>query len=206
MSVRVIPSGSTGATGSTGPSGSTGPIGPTGPTGSTGASSTVTGPTGTDGPTGTTGAASVMTGPTGAASSVTGPTGPASTSPAILQWVSNSSFAADQFIRSWSAQAPSGTENEFTKILIPGNAATRTLKNARAIVGTAPGAGTSDIFTVRVNGVATAIVVTITDDVTTGSDTTNTATVSPGDTVTVQGTKAGAPAGATSVLFSLELE
>ena len=70
MSVRIIPSGSTGATGSAGPTGLTGP------TGATGAASTVTGPTGigATGPTGSTGA----TGPTGAigaASTVTGPTG-----------------------------------------------------------------------------------------------------------------------------------
>ncbi len=229
------PTGATGATGATSTvTGPTGPVstvtGPTGPTGTTGAVLAVTGPTGSTGSTGSTGAPSTVTGPTGPASTVTGPTGPTgttgavlavtgptghtgstgptgptSTSPALLQWVANANFNANQFLRCWSAQALSNTEDETTKILIPGNAGTRTLQNARALVGVAPGGVTADIFTVRINGVATTIVVTISGVATTGSDTTHTATVSPGDTVTVQGTKTGSPAGTTSVMFSVEL-
>ena len=71
-------------------------------------------------------------------------------------------------------------------------------------MNTAPGGATADVFTVRINGVNTAIVVTIAGAATTGSDTVHTATVNPGDKVTVQGTKTGAPAGAGGLVFSVE--
>jgi hypothetical protein len=122
-----------------------------------------------------------------------------------LQWGSNSDFNADQFFTCWFPSAPSNAEDEHVKILIPGNVAARTLRNARAFVNTAPGGADADVFTVRVNGVNTGIVVTIAGAATTGSDTVNTAIVNPGDTVTVQGTKTGAPAGAGGAVFSVEL-
>lgn len=120
-----------------------------------------------------------------------------------FQWASNANFNAAQFIRSWSAQAPSNAEDETTKVLVPG-ASTLKLRNARGQVGVAPGGATADVFTLRVNGVATSIVVTISGASTTGADTTNTATVIGGDVVTVQGSKTGAPTGAASVLVSVE--
>ena len=195
------PIGLTGSTGPIGLTGSTGPIGLTGPTGPIG----LTGPTGPIGLTGPTGPIG-LTGSTGTTGAIgaTGSVG-AGGAAAILQWGSTSNYTAGDFLPSWTAGAANASEDEDKKILIPGNATPRTLRNARAFVNAAPGGATADIFTVRVNGVNTGIVVTIAGAATTGSNVVNTAVVNPGAVVTVIGTKTGAPANANGVVFSIEL-
>jgi hypothetical protein len=179
--------GVTGPTGPTGPTGTTGSTGPgiTGPTGSTGPG----GPSG--GPTGATGATSTVTGPTGPTGNTgptgstgpTGATGPTGPGTGILAFQSMATPAAADFLAAWSGSA--------------------TL--AGALVTTAPGGVTAAVFTVRKNGVNTALVVTISGAATTGSDLVNSVSVSPGDTITVQFTKIGLPVATGKLTMSMEL-
>lgn len=62
-------------------------------------------------------------------------------------------------------------------------------------LGTAPGAGTSRTFTVRKNGVDTALTLTISNTATTGADTTHSFTVAAGDRVSISSTVSGIPVG-----------
>lgn len=79
------------------------------------------------------------------------------------------------------------------------------LKNFYVELGGAPGAGTSWILTVTVNEVDSALVVTISDTDTTGSDTTHTVSVSPGDRIAIKASKTGSPA-AQVALWGFEVE
>lgn len=92
-----------------------------------------------------------------------------------------------------------GTEAQHETLV----ASSGTLKNLRIKLGTAPGAGTSRTFTVRVNGASTSITLTISGTDTTGSDTSNTASVSAGDRIALLGTVTGAVAD-TRLFSSLE--
>jgi hypothetical protein len=70
----------------------------------------------------------------------------------------------------------------------------------------APGVGKSWTFTVMVNGVATALSVTISDAEVTGRDTVNEITVAPGDYLTLQAVPSGTPAGITGSNFWVSCE
>lgn len=78
------------------------------------------------------------------------------------------------------------------------------LKHLYANLTAAPGVGNSKTFTVRVNGVSTAISVTLTGAVTSGSDVANTVAVVAGDLVTILVTHTGAPTASVGA-FGLEL-
>lgn len=130
-----------------------------------------------------------------------------SPSQAVLQWgATTTGSTAQRFLNHWGALGGVlNAESLQSQILIPGPAgATRILKNARVILTTAPGGILTNVFTVRVNGVATSIVVTVTGAATTGSDLVHSASVSPGDRVSVAEVDAGANAGIH--IFSLDLE
>ena len=67
------------------------------------------------------------------------------------------------------------------------------LYNLRIVLNAAPGAGTSYIFALEVNGTASALTCTIADTATSCSDTTNIKTVIPGDDVAIKLTVSGTP-------------
>lgn len=75
-----------------------------------------------------------------------------------------------------------------------------TVSNLTVNLQTAPGAGKSWTYTLYVNGNPTALTCTISDANTTGSDTTHSVTVAPGDISSWQQTPSGTPA---ATLFSL---
>ena len=68
-----------------------------------------------------------------------------------------------------------------------------TLKNLYVDLPAAPGAGASRTFTVRKNGVPTALTCTIADPATSCSDTVNTVSFAAGDTAVLQQTPSGGP-------------
>lgn len=72
-----------------------------------------------------------------------------------------------------------------------------TLSNLYARLSTAPGASKSYAFTIMVNGVASSLVTTVSGAVATGSNTTDSVSVSAGDTLTIQAVPTNSPAGAT---------
>jgi hypothetical protein len=124
----------------------------------------------------------------------------------ILAFQSNNSPAGNDFLSAWSGSAQ-GTEGVQAKIIVPGPTGTdRTIKNARAVVTSAPGGVTAHNFTVRKNGVNTTLIVIITDATTSGSDVVNSFTALPGDTITVQYTKTGSPAAAGATMIAMELQ
>jgi hypothetical protein len=71
-------------------------------------------------------------------------------------------------------------------------------RNLVVSVATAPGAGKSWTYTLHKNGASTLLTVTIADAATSGSDTSNTITVTAGDTVTLVRTSSGLPTGSIS--------
>lgn len=66
--------------------------------------------------------------------------------------------------------------------------------NWKIVMKIAPGSGVSITFTLYVNQTATALTITIAGASTTGSDTTHTVSISPGDTVYVRSAVTGSPA------------
>lgn len=95
----------------------------------------------------------------------------------------------------------SDVDQNATKRLIP---KAGTLKNLRVRLDGAPGGTTSYTITVRVNETDTSIEVTISGDDTTGTDLTNTATVSAGDRLSIRVTR-GSGASSARPLISLDL-
>jgi hypothetical protein len=106
----------------------------------------------------------------------------------------------------WRAQtAPStgtsftslqGGHNGFTTIEAEGSApwsVAGTFQKLYVTLATAPGAGKSLTFTVRKNGVDSALAVTISGTNTAGSDLTNTVSVTPGDLLTLKCVGSGTP-------------
>ena len=81
-----------------------------------------------------------------------------------------------------------------------------TLKNLYINLVAAPGVGANRVFTVYQNGSSTGITVTIADGNTTGSDTSNTISVSAGDTLSLlSGSSAGVPT-ASKLRFGITLD
>ncbi|HST26218.1 MAG TPA: hypothetical protein VLJ76_09510 [Gaiellaceae bacterium] len=177
------PSGPPGASGATGPTGAgaTGPSGPEGPTGTTGPTG-ATGPSGTTGPSGPTGATGVAgaTGETGA----TGPTGPAG-SGTLLVGSSGGNLVPNSFL-TYGSQTVS--EANADQILAQG-----TLHDLHVVISAAPGLGASRTFTVRLNGVPTALSCTLTGASTACSNTVASVSVLDFDVMTVMHTVLGVP-------------
>ena len=84
----------------------------------------------------------------------------------------------------------SSTTRQFREVMI---AEAGVLRNLQLILSAAPGAGTSVIATVLVNGVASALAITIANTATSGTDTDSVA-VAAGDKVVLQFTRTGVPA------------
>lgn len=149
------PTGPTAATGSTGPTGVTGPTAATGPTGPTGPASAA-GPTGTTGPTG-------PTGPTGT-QGVTGPTGTQGTANVVFRFGcrtgggTTGTFFAD----------PYGLDGISTTETFALSAASSTITTLRWFSASAFTAADVTV-TLRVNGVDSALTLTIAHGSTTGT-------------------------------------
>ena len=166
----------TGATGATGPQG---PTGADGATGATGAGATgATGATGSAGATGATGA----TGAAGATGSSAG---------AVLAWGNQSvgGTTANRYMDPWGAQnqiaGTDGTTN--ARHVAPRDG---TLRNMFVRHGNPDGNGNTIDYTVRVNGVATSLTVSLASTGSQASDTANTASVTQGDNIDLIVTKA----------------
>lgn len=72
-------------------------------------------------------------------------------------------------------------------------AAAGTLRNLTIRLDTAPGAGKSRTFVLRINGVDSGVTVTISDAATTGRDIVNSVAVAAGDKLTLKSTPTGTP-------------
>lgn len=179
------PTGATGATGVTGATGTslTGPTGPSGgPTGPTGATG-VTGPTGPTGATGNTGPTGVTgnTGPTGP----TGATGPTGTVPDILQNSQSAAYttvlsddgkhifhpSADTTARTWTIDSnanvpyPIGATITFVNQHSAGVITIAITSDTMRLAG----AGTTGSRTLAADGIATALKVTSTEWIISGT-------------------------------------
>jgi hypothetical protein len=164
-----------GATGPAGPTGATGPAGPAGPTGASGPAG-ATGPAGASGPAGPTGATGPA-GPTGA-TGATGATGPAGST--FILGGSGSSVAAGPTVVFTGISDQSATEANVQQIVGSG----LTFGHFYCY-GPKPTGSTSDVFTLRVNGAATAATCTVAKPNTTGTNVVS-VSVSAGDLVDVQ--------------------
>lgn len=78
------------------------------------------------------------------------------------------------------------------------------IKNLRVSIATAPGAGKSHTITLYKNGTSTPLSVTISGTATSGYDTTNEVSVSPGDTISLLVTQSGTPNGSGNATISFE--
>lgn len=86
---------------------------------------------------------------------------------------------------------PPGTTESLKRVVVPTGG---TVKNFRVRLAAAPGVGKSRTFTVVKNGTDTAIVATIADAATTGSDLTHTVSFSAGDEISVKSVPTSTPA------------
>jgi hypothetical protein len=68
-----------------------------------------------------------------------------------------------------------------------------TLSNFRLRLDAAPGSGKQWVFTIRKNGVATGLTITIANSATTGADTTDSVSIAAGDQISVSCTPTGTP-------------
>jgi hypothetical protein len=123
-----------------------------------------------------------------------------------LSWVATDLLTDGAFLNAWAGvAAEQGAEGAVTKILVPGND-DRKIVNARVSIAVAPGVGESVTFTVRKNGVDTALIVVIADAALVGSNVVDSVSVSPGDTLTVKMNKtAGAVLAPGASFVSIEL-
>lgn len=95
------------------------------------------------------------------------------------------------------------THINFAKQLCPLNGA---VKNFRVNLTQAPGSGKSFTFTLQKNGVDTALVVTIADLDTIGSDTSTSVSVAAGDTLNLKLVPSGTPTSGTIFRFGMQLQ
>jgi hypothetical protein len=179
------PVGQTGNTGGTGPTGSTGPTGGTGPTGNPGGTGQTgtTGPTGGNtgpiGPTGGTG----PTGPTGA-TGTTGTTGPTGSTGVILTpyyWALDTlpNTTGARFVLLASTPQPFEGGQYLSNNVV-------TLTSIFVKFNLAPAASANCTFTLRVNGVDTALTVTVNQGSTSGSLTGQSVSIGVGDKLTMK--------------------
>jgi len=78
-----------------------------------------------------------------------------------------------------------------------------TINNLYVTLSVAPGSGANRIFTVRQNGVNTALTVTITGVALTASNTTNSISVNPSDLISIQNTSTSGTPGTSNAVVSL---
>ena len=196
------PTGSTGANGVTGPTGVNGATGPTGVNGATGPTGVngATGPTGATGATGATGigtaGANGATGATGPAGA-TGPTG----APATASFEFNALFSNGNYSGTALFFSPVGTTSNNGATGIGFSSSDETVVPLACTVNslavgvlttTTSGSGTdSAVFTVYHNGSVTSMKCTASTGATSGnkgscSTTSNTFSVSAGDTLSIQ--------------------
>ena len=104
-----------------------------------------------------------------------------------------------------ASQDPTNTTDSIlkcTRVLLP---VVSTLGGLYIALSAAPGASKSHIFTLMKNGVATSVVATVSDSNTEASDTSNTASFSAGDQLSVRHTVSGTPTGGQRVTFSIQV-
>ena len=108
----------------------------------------------------------------------------------LLSNTKGQSLTANYFITLIGGKDPDATEFDAQTLFpTPG-----TLKKFYVELSAAPGAGKSRIFTINKNGVATGIVVTISDAATTGNSAALTSAVAAGDSFSISHTVSGSPA------------
>jgi hypothetical protein len=81
-----------------------------------------------------------------------------------------------------------------------------TLKNLRVSLGAAPGSSESVVFTVVINGSASALTCTISNTDKVASDLSHTPSASAGDLISVKGVFSGSAAAPTNTGITWELE
>lgn len=174
-----------------------GPAGPRGPVGSPASSQGLQGPEGPAGPTGPTGPAGPQ-GPTGPAGAQ-GPSGSAG-----ADGVSPTFGRINGLGPTAVFAPPSGTaagdaiESNVTQ-LSPGTPIVA--RDLAVRLTAAPGAGVSRTFTLRDDGVATAVACTISDAATSCTSGSTSATISPGSELSIHVVVVGLPLGSASALF-----
>lgn len=99
------------------------------------------------------------------------------------------SSAGTRYAPLYSANAWTNTEANIQQL----TSAPGTLSYLHVKLAPAPGAGKSWTFTVMVNGAPSSLACTISDTETEGEDTANTATLAPGDAVSLKATFSGSP-------------
>jgi len=105
---------------------------------------------------------------------------------------SGGSLANNRYLRYESQD-----NTEFQSQLLMG--VTGTISNLNVLLEAAPDGAATRTFTIRKNGVNTALTVTITGANTTGSDNTNTVSVIPFDLISLLHTRTGTPAAAGAI-------
>jgi len=109
-----------------------------------------------------------------------------------LRWNSAGNLANNQYLQD---NGQSATEVNCQVLMnAPGK-----LSNLYVALSVAPGGVVSRTFTVRKNGVATALAVTITGAATTGSDTTDVIAYAAGDLISLVNTQSAPPVNATGI-------
>jgi len=121
----------------------------------------------------------------GSETSRTGPNGPQGPSGTILNYVDRNPNDGS-FLRA----VGSTTIENRASFVSPGSYA---LSTVYVWVSIAPGVGDSRVFTFRLNGVNTALSVTISGASTTGTDLVNSVAVTPGDLISLLHTEIGNP-------------
>ena len=165
--------------------GPTGPTGPTGPAGVTGAGATgATGATGAgiDGATGATGApgATGMTGATGATGVNAG---------GFFMFGASQVFSSTTTRYLFPSYSDSGANTSAVQIEIPSGVADFNAIRMTVRHNAPQGNGNDIVYTLRINGVATGLAVTLASTATSGNDT-GSETISAGDVIDVEVTKA----------------
>ncbi len=89
----------------------------------------------------------------------------------------------------WGTDYVSATEANIYELV----ASAGTFSNLKIYLQTAPGSGKSWTFTVRKNGVDTALTLSIADTATSGTDTTHSFTVAAGDKISIKAVPSGTP-------------
>lgn len=111
--------------------------------------------------------------------------GGAAAGPSLLSWGGSVGNASAMAPEAWgnSSAAALASDAQGARALMPVAA---TLRNFRVLLNAAQIAGRDVSYTVRVNGVNTAITCTVPGGVTSASDTVNSVVVAAGDVVEVQ--------------------
>ncbi len=113
---------------------------------------------------------------------------------ALIEWAATHG-AASASMAPWGGSdvaATEATDSTAARTIVP---YAGRFSNLRVIRNATPGAGTSVTYTLRVNGVNSALTCTMGNGPTTASDLVNSVAVAAGDSVEIIGTISGAPGG-----------